>query len=434
MQVKLSRRQLLAGTAALAALPMLRPSAARASDERPLRLIVMPLLNGVDHQYFWPGPAGSLVTEPLTGYMDRLTFVRGLDIDGSHDHMAVRSMFTGAPIASYESPDPVVPSIDQVVASHFQATAPTARRSIHLGALPASSLELYQLYGRSTFFFDPAPLDYDANPVTAFDRLFGELGGKPSPPPPTGPEPLDLRDRSREILAQELAELRARAEGSSQIDKLAQHQAALEGMGSGDTPNPTAPASCSDATIASVEALRPELSGNEAGAYRHDLYEPIFDAQIDILARAVVCGMTRVATLQANSADGNALVPVLGGRPHHDTSHGSQPEFALCQQWYASKLARLLAALDVDDPLDPGHTVLDNSCVLWMAECNPNHASNDIVALYAGGLGGRLVTGTTVDVPGATNRHLLRTLCDAAGVSGSDSGHFGEMAISEVRA
>lgn len=390
----------------------------------------MPLLNGVDHQYFWPGPAGSVVTEPLAGFLDQLTFVRGLDIDGSWDHMAVRSMFTGAPINSYEAADPQVKSIDQVVADHFEATAPSARRSVHLGALPANSIELYQLYGRSTFFFNPTPVDYDANPVTAFDKLFADLGGD-SPPPPSTPE-LDLSDHSREILMAELLELRTRVEGSSEFDKVDEHHAALEALGGPGTTPPPTPLSCSNDPLPSVEALRAELQGNEAAAYRHDLYEPIIDAQVDVLARTVACGLTRVATLQANSADGNALVPVLGGRPHHDTSHGSQQEFALVQQWYASKLARLLTALDVDDPLDPGRTVLDNSCVLWMAECNPGHGSEDIVALYAGSLGGRLTTGTTVDVQGATNKHLLRTLCEAVGAPGGD--HFGNDTLPEILA
>jgi len=434
MRGTFTRRRLLAGAAAAgASLPLWGARRARAADERPYRLIVMPLLNGVDHQYFWPGTEGSLVTEPLTAFMDQLTFVRGLDIDGSWDHMAVRSMFTGAPIDSYEAPDPGVKSVDQVVADHFEATAPTALRSVHLGALPASSIEFYQLYGRSTFFFNPAPVDYDANPVTAFDKLFADLGEDPSQPPPM-PEPtLDLRERSHEILMAELADLQARAEGSSQLEKLDEHQAALEALGGpGGGPTPPAPISCSNASLPSVEALRGDLQGNEGAAYRNDLFEPIIDAQVDVMARAVACGLTRVATLQANSADGNSLVPVLGGRPHHDTSHANQEEFAQVQRWYASKLARLLTALDVDDPLDPGHTVLENSCVLWMAECNPGHGSNDIVALYAGSLGGLLTTGTTVDVQGATNKNLMRTLCNALGASGG--GHFGEGTLSEILA
>lgn len=428
----LSRRGVLAGLGtSLALAPWLRSPPVLAGGNSPRRLILIPMLNGVADEFFWPGDSGSLVTEPLSRHLSNMTFVRGLDTENSWDHMAVRSMFTGAPIDSYEAADPTVKSIDQVVADHIQARAPTAVRSLHLGALPATSIEFYQLYGRSTFFFNPEPVDYLANPVTAFDQLFSGLGQGPGRPeiPEKGP---NHSEASLDLLQAELADLRVRADGSAQVEKVDQHVEALEALRDGGGGVGPIPVTCDNSALPSVEALRPELQGNEAAAYQQSLFNDILDAQVDNLARAVVCGLTRVATLQANSADGNSLVPVMGGLPHHDTSHASSASFALVQQWYASKVARLLDALDTDDPLDPGRTVLENSCVLWMAECNPGHDAQNIVCAYAGGLGGRLRTGTTVNVEGATNRNLLRTICDAFGVAGSDSGHFGRQSLSEV--
>ena len=58
----------------------------------------------------------------------------------------------------------------------------------------------------------------------------------------------------------------------------------------------------------------------------------MFDAQVDIMARALVTGMTRVATLQAGSADNNVIVPVGPGYPHHITSHGDQNIYNQLQQ------------------------------------------------------------------------------------------------------
>jgi len=425
----ISRRDVLLGSAAVGLCGALggRRRSRAAPSASPLRLVLIPLLNGVAHEYFYPTAASSLVAEPLVPYLDRITFLRGLDIDGSWDHMAVRSMFTGARIDSYTAVDPSVRSLDQTVAAHLQSTGPTAQRSVHLGALPASSIEFYKLYGRSTFFFDPSPVDYDANPVTAFDRLFGV------PADPVPPTRLSFERESAAILSAELETLRGRAAGSAQLAKLDQHEEALQALAHDGPAAPSAPA-CDAGPIASVEALRPVLEGNEPAAYQQQLYEPILDAQVDLLARALVCGLTRVGTLQANSADGNAVVPVLGGRPHHDTSHGSPVELAEVQRWYASKVARLLALLDVDDPLDPGRTVLDNSCVLWMAECNPGHDATDIVALYAGGLGGRLRTGVTVSAEGATNKNLHRAICQAFGVGASECAHFGTTALTEVLA
>ncbi|MEE9386291.1 MAG: DUF1552 domain-containing protein [Nannocystaceae bacterium] len=435
-----TRRQLLRhwGTG-LASLPLLTASGTwsvsaaarglRASD--PTRLILFPALNGVEDQYFWPqGGNLPLAVEPLADFADQMMFVRGLDTAGSFNHMAIRSMFTGAPIADYASADPGVKSVDQVIADHFGDTSPSSLRSLHLGAIPASSIEYYQLFGRSTFFFNPEPVDYDANPVTAFDKIFGSLG---APPPDDEEEVAGFEADVLALTRKEVERLRARVASSpAERQKLDTHLGALKLLAAPGGPN--APIGCEGSTLDSVEKLRPTLQGNEPGAYQFALYSDIMDAQIDTLARAVVCGMTRVATLQANSADGNVTVPVLGGRPHHDTSHASGADFAVLVQWYAGKMARLLKALDVPDPLDPGNTVLHNSCVLWLSECNPGHDSNDVPAFYAGTAGGRLKTGSLVDADGATNRHLLRTLCDVMGAPEGASAHFGGETLSEIKA
>jgi hypothetical protein len=435
-----SRRSLLKGLGlAAASLPMLRYAtrareASAHADGPPKRLILWPSMNGSAAQHFWPNPGNlaalSLVLEPLRAWSSKMTFIRGLDIEGSYNHFAVRSMFTGAPINDYLGQDPGVKSVDQVVADQFASTAPSAMRSLHLGAIPADSIQFYQLYGRSTFFFNPTPVHYEANPVTAFDAIFSGLGsGGGTPPPPRADYAADVHG----ITDAELATLEQKV-GSSprELRKVRDHRAALASFGG---PGPGAPAACDATPIPSVEALRPTLAGNAAGAYDYGRFSPIFDAQIDILARALTCGLTRVATLQAGSADGNVIVPVDGGYPHHNTSHGDPNTFARVQQWYAGKLARLVAALDVPDPLDPGgRTVLDNSCIVWLSECNPAHDSIDVPAFFIGGAGGALKTGTFVDLPAATNRALLKTVCRAMGVPDAASGHFGNTVLSEVLA
>ena len=431
----LSRRSLLQwGASAAVTLPLLRFARRAEADAggTPQRLILFPSMNGAAPQHFWPNPgnlaAMSLVLEPLAAFKDQMTFVRGLDIEGSYNHFAVRSMFTGAPINDYLGPDPTVKSIDQVVADHFASAGPSAMRSLHLGAIPADSIQFYQLYGRSTFFFNPTPVHYQANPVTAFDATFGGLGGGGSSTPKP---PADYKSDVLGITTAELTALERRVPKSPrEAKKLAEHRKAVEKLGAGGA---AVPASCDGATIASVEALRSRLAGNAAAAYDYSLFGPIMDAQIDILARAVTCGLTRVATLQAGSADGNVIVPVDGGYPHHNTSHGDPNTFARVQRWYAQKLARLCTALDVPDPLDTsGKTVLQNSCIVWLSECNPGHDSTDVPAFFIGGAGGKLRTGRFVEAPNATNKTLLKTICRAMGVADGASGHFGGNVISEV--
>jgi hypothetical protein len=479
----LTRRQLMAAGTAAAAWRMGGHRAAHAAGP-PIRLVVFPLLNGAEPRFFWPNPgnlgAMSLVTEPLSPFQNQITFVRGIDVTGSFNHMAVRSMFTGAAVPDYLSPDPTVKSVDQVMADHVAATSPTKLRSLHLGVIPADSIQLYQQYGRSTFFFAPRPVDYEANPVSAFDRTFRGQSGPPAPaprpapvpgaPPAPAPAPMPMPaapasfdNEVLDIAEAELTDLTARLRGGStrELSKLDQHREALRalrpapvagGIGPAPAPppmpNPMNPApappprppggpipGCSADVLASVEKLRPSLQGKDAAAYRHEFYSDIFDAQIDVLTRAVVCGLTRVATIQAGSADGNVTDPVGPGYPHHNTSHGNQDIFARCQQWYATKFLRLLRGLDVPDPLDPGKTVLHNSLVLLMSECMPvGHESNSVPVLLAGRAGGALRSGSYVDLKSASNKTLMQTVLQLCGVGGGAAPHFGGGIFSELRA
>lgn len=437
---RLGRRSFLGALGAGLALAPLGglATAGRASADptvAPQRLVLWPMMNGADPARFWPSTGlASPVLEPLAPWAARTTLVRGLSIASADNHQAIRATFTGQPIAGYDAADPAVRSLDQVVAAHLDAIAPCPVSSVHLGVRPADAYEFYQLYGRSTLFFtETGPVDYEASPVAAYDRLFG---GAPAstPPPMVG---LDPEAEALSIVSAELDALRVRtAMLPTEDDKLAQHRGALDALvsrRSAATGTPPPSASCSGA-IASVEALRATLGGDPRAAYRDDLFSSIFDAQIDVAARTIGCGLSHVVTIQAGSADGNVLVPVDGGLPHHTTSHGDQDAFARVQRWYATKLARLLTALDVPDALDPmGGTVLDNTTVLVMAECLPlSHESVGVPCFYVGSAGGALRTGTTVDATGATNRHLLDAIARAFGVDAGARAHFGGTSLAGV--
>ncbi|UJR86874.1 DUF1552 domain-containing protein [Sandaracinus amylolyticus] len=434
----LARRRFLQGLALTAAAAPFTSFGLRAlagPGDPPLRLVLWPMMNGADPSHFWPSSVGatSLVTEPLRAFADQITYVRGLNVQGSDNHFAVRSIFTGAPVPDYLTADPRVRSLDQVVSAHVDASSPTPVRSVHLGVRPADSYDFYQLYGRSTLFFTPdGPVDYEASPVAAYDRLFA---GGPVDPGPMEPA-VDVEAEALAITEAELGDLGARVNGlTTEQEKIAQHLAAVRALRTtGEMPPPTT-VSCETGTLASVERLRSALQGNPREAYKDEHFSNIFDAQVDVMARAMTCGLTRVATLQAGSADGNVLVPVNGGQPHHNTSHGDQALFARCQAWYMEKLARFLTAINVPDPLDPsGNTVLANTCVVVMAECLPSsHSSMGVPTMIIGRLGGRLRTNAIIDAAGATNRHVLKSICRAFGVSDADSGHFGGDELREVR-
>jgi hypothetical protein len=423
-----SRRRLLRGTGlAMAAAPFLpRRAAAQAPAVQPLRLICWPLFNGAESNYFYPGGSASalsMITEPLRKHANLVTFIRGVNISGSVNHYAIRSMYTGGNVSSYTSPDPTTASIDQLVAGHIARTAPTPVKSVHLGVIPADSLAAYHR-GQSMVFFSPARVDYEANPVTAFDRLFG--GGAAAPARPMG---VDLADDARALLDAEMNELAGQVSGiASEARKLELHRDAWKGLRPTGTlaPNPAA----AGGPLPSVEKLRPLIEGNAKDAYKRDYFADLFDAQVDNMARVLVTGLSRVVTIQPGSADNNLIVPVGRGYPHHNTSHGNQATFSMVQQYYFSKMARLLDALDVPDPLDPGRTVLDNSLILMIAECLPvSHSSSGVPTLLVGKLGGKIKAGGYINQSGITNKQVMATVLRAFGLEGA---HFGSTLVNGV--
>jgi hypothetical protein len=405
---------------------------AQSAGVQPLRLVCWPMMNGAESGYFYPGggnaSALSLITEPLRKYANLVSFIRSVSISGSVNHYAIRSMYTGGNVSSYTSADPTVASIDQLIANDIAKKAPTPVKSLHLGVIPADSINAYQR-GQSMVFFAPQRVDYEANPVTAFDRLFGNEAG----PPGAGPMPADFTNEGLDVLEAELNDFTTRLTGApSELAKLRQHQEVLRGLRPSAKPMTMVPPVGMTGRMPTVEKLRPMLEGNAKDAYKRDYFADMFDAQLDVMARALVLGLTRVATLQAGSADNNLIVPVGRGYPHHNTSHGNQATFSMVAQYYFTKMARFVASLDVPDPLDPGKTVLDNTVIVLIAECLPvSHSSSGVPCMLLGKLGGKIKPGTYVNQGGINNKHVMATVLRAFGLDGA---HFGSTLVNGVLA
>jgi hypothetical protein len=427
------RRQLLqaAGVAA-ASSPFLsaRRAQAQAAGD-PLRLICWPLFNGAESGYFYPGGASaaqmSTITEPIRKWGSLITFIKGVGISGAANHQAIRAMYTGGSVGSYTSPDPTLKSIDSLIADAIMKTAPTPVPKVHLGVIPADDLQYYHR-GQNKVFYDPQPVDYEANPVTAFDRLFG--GGAAMAPKPMG---ADHTADSLDIVEAELGDLgKTLAGAASELNKLDVHRESIKGLRPSTGPMTMQPSPMMGGTLASVEKLRPAMQGNPKAAYKYEYFSDTFDAQIDIMARVLNSGLSRVVTLQPGSADNDMIVPVGRGYPHHVTSHGNQATFSMVQNYYFGKMARLLQQLEVPDPLAPGKTVLDNCLLVMIAETLPvSHASGNVPVMLLGKAGGRVKPGGVIGASGANNKTLMATVLKAFG---QDGAHFGNGVIAGVLA
>jgi hypothetical protein len=145
---------------------------------------------------------------------------------------------------------------------------------------------------------------------------------------------------------------------------------------------------------------------------------------LDIIAIAFQTDKTRIATLILARDLGALYYPFLDVPDgHHSASHkNNSPEYARIAQYHLSHLAYLATKLD-SMPEGDG-TVLDHSCLMWLSNLwiGRSHDNSRLPLVLAGGLGGTLQTGRTLNYVQAddSNRKmssLFLSLMDKMGVS-----------------
>jgi hypothetical protein len=130
----------------------------------------------------------------------------------------------------------------------------------------------------------------------------------------------------------------------------------------------------------------------------------------DIIAIAFQTDKTRVATLLLARDLSAMYYPFLEVREgHHAASHNNLSEgYERISRFHLSQLAYLATRLD-GMPEGTG-TVLDNSCLMWLSNMwiGRKHDNTRLPLVLAGGLGGTLETGRTLNYldAGDDNRKL----------------------------
>lgn len=160
--------------------------------------------------------------------------------------------------------------------------------------------------------------------------------------------------------------------------------------------------------------------------------ETAMDRQSDLLAAALGCGLTRIASLQMRIADNdNSLYPWLGldtGGHHtmsHDSSAASQATLTQVYTWYAARFAYLLDRLQATPDL-AGGSVLDHTLVVWGSELGIGwtHDVSNVPFILAGGPS--VVRGNRYQrVTGMTNHRVLVTAFHAMGFT--DVNQYGSL-------
>ncbi|MFN0111929.1 MAG: DUF1552 domain-containing protein [Blastocatellia bacterium] len=144
---------------------------------------------------------------------------------------------------------------------------------------------------------------------------------------------------------------------------------------------------------------------------------------LDLIAIAFQTDKTRVATLMLSRDLSGQTYPFLNAsQSHHTASHSNNDdEYERITNWHVSQFAYLAAKLDAMPEGDG--TVLDNSCLLFLSNLwiGRSHNNTRLPMVLAGGLGGTLQTGRTLDYvkAGDENRKacsLYLSLLDRFGI------------------
>ena len=150
----------------------------------------------------------------------------------------------------------------------------------------------------------------------------------------------------------------------------------------------------------------------------------------DIIALAFQTDKTRFGTLLLCRDISGLFYPFLDVRnAHHSASHNEKSEdWKKVTTFYCSQLAYLAERLDAM-PEGEG-TVLDNSCIVFVNNMwsGSKHDSTKVPLLTAGGLGGTLETGRTLDYleEGDNNRKLCSFYLSIMNRMGLKADQFGD--------
>lgn len=404
---RLSRRTFMKALAAGLSVPAavgMASMTAHANTTRPQRFLVYYVPHGWPIEQVEPLGTGagwldqSLILSEFKRWQDKVTVLRGLSNRTGGAHAGIHTAITGTGGGA--------DSIDLTVADALGV------RSWLLGVALKDGSDNYPYFARLTHHRG-APTRPIINPYEFMQQLYApdQDAAKIEQEKRFRRELLGLNERSLERLHGELQGL------SSEQSKLSIHLESLrEARARIDAELPD-DARCGAGDM--MRALEPikDLDG-------HDISNTtaILEGHVDAMAQALICGAVRVGVIQSHGTGGQYVAdwnngPGIPGNAHMN-SHAGGPaerrirEYGALLRWFLARLIRLVEALDVPDPLDPAHTVLENTTILYTSEmCDGSHVSEAIPITVAGGehttyfpcvliggCAGKIQTGRVIDV------------------------------------
>jgi hypothetical protein len=478
----LSRRRFLRGfggvVVGLPFLEALAPRSAAAQEAGVIkRMGVFFCCNGVNMDRWFPnGQYGALTDAHLTGtaneallpFRDKLLIPRGVHMSprgynrdeangaGGDDHGKGMAHKLTAQFADGQNWLALGPSVDHVIASQINPGAAGSRRpplNLMVGR-PSGYKGLdyvsYSSSGRAVAAIN--------NPWTAYSSFMNLGNVSASPDASAAVDKVQRRRQSvLDLVRDDFEALKRGPLSVADREKLDAHFTAirdLEGQIAGGA------LSCGDPTLQSRADV---YDGAGDRVQEQSEYPNIADIQVDVMALAIACDFTRVATMQFDRGSGGPIFKWDGMNHeynHHKLSHGKVKDDCFgdstdngcadvsgyenmlfeIDRWHIGKLARLLGKLDSYVEAN-GKSVLDNSVILYTNELSNGkaHSFMDLPYALIGSAGGYLKQGEYVllgqdgnanDDQRAPHNKLLNTLVNAMGIQsdwfGAPEGSGGE--------
>lgn len=391
LRASISRRAVLRGAGAAVALPWLE--SLNAATAPPKRFAVLFMGNGVNEEQWFARGKGETMElskslEPLAPLKKKINVIDGLYIKpltGQGIHPAqTGSLLSGATIQR----GPVLRSgktIDQVIAGHIGQD--TAQPSMVLACeqpLTGYHETNFSMAYSSHISWQSAdsPVPTEVYPSLAFDNLFENHGLLRN---------ASILDRVREraqalsltVSATDKAKIDEYLTSVREVEKRVERMRIDKHKADEDAKGKNRPAWTME---------RP------ANGLPEDLREHA-RLMCDIVALGFQSDRTRVATMILANDLSAQIYPFLQVREgHHYASHYNLSDgYERITRFHLSQLAYLAAKLDA---MPEGNgTVLDNSCLLFLSNLwsGRKHDNTRLPLVMAGGLGGTIETGRTLD-------------------------------------
>lgn len=447
--LRIPRRAFLAGAGGVAvSLPFLEamlPRKAWAAETAPCRYVAT--FAGVEQLDCEPSGTGAGYSMPdgfaeLEDVRDHIAIVSGLAIEGTgpsgitppggktnpHHGNIMMPLLTGYRSTNDNNGQPHSATADQLVADVYGTD--THYRSLEFRAQP----EGYR-YGdagtgsRMSYEADGTPRIPQASPQLAFESLFSGFDPGNGTPDLAAQAALARKLSVLDLVKERGDDLMARVSKYDQV-RLEQHfdeirdlenrLANLPTGGGAGCNKPADPGSDPSATSF------PTYDGQTTGYSDEDLRASIF---VDLIHMAMVCDLTRVATLMINYEQSGMSLEPLWGSPwemhsltHQDDIVDRNEIWNAVTSWQSKFFAQLVAKL-AETPEPSGGMMLDNTIVVHTnSGGRTGHGANNLCFAVAG-RPSVLRIGEHIRPSGAHPAQLFQTLLYSLGIDTD----FGEL-------